>query len=81
MRIISLIEGNFCLNHQNFELFFIFAAEGINFTRSTTRITGEYPVAPKGDEGKLQVVITLLQCTGKLHTIVTLLQYTGYFLQ
>lgn len=37
-------------------------------------------MAPKGDEGKLQVVITLLQCTGKLHTlctIVTLLQYTG----
>lgn len=59
------------------ELFFIFAAEGINFTRSTTRITGEYPVAPKGDEGKLQVVITLLQCTGKLHTIVTLLEYTS----
>lgn len=59
------------------ESFFIFAAEGINFTRSTTRITGEYPVAPKGDEGKLQVVITLLQCTGKLHTIVTLFQYTG----
>lgn len=58
------------------ESFFIFAAEGINFTRSTTRITGEYPVAPKGDEGKLQVVITLLQCTGKLHTIVTLLQNT-----
>lgn len=56
---------------------FLFAAEGVNFTRSTTRITGEYPVAPKGDEGKLQIVITLLQCTGKLHTIVTLLQYTG----
>lgn len=56
---------------------FLFAAEGVNFTRSTTRITGEHPVAPKGDEGKLQIVNTLLQCTGKLHTIVTLLQYTG----
>lgn len=56
---------------------FLFAAEGVNFTRSTTRITGEHPVAPKGDEGKLQIVITLLQCTGKLHTIITLLQYTG----
>lgn len=55
---------------------FFFAAEGVNFTRSTTRITGEHPVAPKGDEGKLQVVITLLQCTGKLHTIDTLLRYT-----
>lgn len=55
---------------------FLFAAEGVNFTRSTTRIAGEHPVAPKGDEGKLQVVITLLQCTGKLHTIVTLLRYT-----
>lgn len=35
-------------------------------------------MAPKGDEGKLKVVITLLQCTGKLHTLVTLhvLRYT-----
>lgn len=33
-------------------------------------------MAPKGDEGKLQVVNTLSLCTGKLHTIVTLLRYT-----
>lgn len=78
MRIISLIKGNFCLIiARSLSELFLFAAEGVNFTRSTTRITGEHPVAPKGDEGKLQIVITLLQCTGKLHTIVILLQYTG----